>query len=82
MEEGGNWRDELKNTMFYRKVYAFLPVQCGEERVWLKNYYREYNHYNSDFASDQFGDGHTEFSRNVTEEEFVVLSLTNNVVVR
>lgn len=80
-----NWRDDagLVSKVFYKRKFAITPVVCSHgEKVWLKNYYAKYRIWASDYMedfSDLTGPGHVDFVENISEAEYIVRKISDNL---
>jgi hypothetical protein len=75
-----NWRHEsgmIASTRYIKK-FAFIKTQCSDgTEVWLKNYYKKYEVWNSSFLEGE--DFHIDFIENITEAEYIIRKLADNL---
>lgn len=79
--ESPNWRDDgtLVHRPFYKRKWAFRPITCSDgTKVWFKPYYSYYRIWNNDRVSSERYN-HTDFIENITEAEFLVRKLADNL---
>jgi len=77
-----NWRDDpgLKHQTEYRKCFAFLPVRFPNgEKIWLKHYYKKYDIWGHESYTDWPKEYHTDFNENITEAEYIIRKLAENL---
>lgn len=65
-----DWRQDIgiNQETFYKRRFAFLPVNCQNDKIWLKYYYSKYISYS----------GHVDFIENINEAEYIVRKLAEN----
>ena len=79
-----NWRDDpaLSNFVVYKKKLALRPVICSNgEKVWFKYYYSKYRIWGH-MPADSFSKrdySHIDFIENITEAEYIVRKLAENL---
>jgi hypothetical protein len=77
--KSSDWRDELTSFFRYKKRFALFPVTCSDgTEVWLKNYYKKYELWNSDYSPGEECN-HRDFIENISEAEYVVRKLADNL---
>jgi hypothetical protein len=79
-----NWRDEqgLVSTNLYKRKFAWYPVTCNDgTTIWFSNYYKKYTQWNNHHAPamSQWDYGHTDFIENISEAEYIVRKLAENL---
>jgi hypothetical protein len=83
-----NWRDELSHTTHYKKMFAVRSVICSDgTKVWLKNYYKKFRVWGQSpnwghsptgpFSKRDYN--HIDFVENITEAEYIVRKLAENL---
>jgi hypothetical protein len=78
--EQPNWRNEsdLSHATEYRRRYALWPRTCSDgTQVWLAYYYKKYEHWTSRY--DMQRHGHTDYIESITEAEYIVRKLSENL---
>jgi hypothetical protein len=81
-DEGYSWRKEsgMVNTPDYKRRFAFLTVNCSDgTELWMKHYYSKYNRWTSTHVSEELEYCHTDFVENITEEEYIVRKLADEL---
>lgn len=80
-----DWRNDvgLSSRTEYKKRFAIFPVKClHDESVWFKSYYSKYKHWGySDIVQQSCNEYylHTDFIENITEGEYIVRKLSENL---
>jgi hypothetical protein len=81
-----NWREDpgLKSQVEYKRRFAILPVMCSDGiSMWFKPYYSKYKHwgYGPPLYTDKLDNYnlHTDFIENITEAEYIIRKLTENL---
>lgn len=81
-----DWRNDsgLSSTPKYKKKFAFFEVKCSDgSKVWLRNYYKKYLVWSTDDMHIRLthDDGyfHTDFIENITESEYIIRKLAENL---
>lgn len=80
-----NWRNDsgLSSTVSYKKKFAWIKTKCSDgSTIWFKTYYRKYLIWSTgDIIRSSYDDGynHTDFIENVTESEYLVRLLADNL---
>lgn len=80
-----DWRSDqsLIPKTSYKKSFAIFPVTCsGNQRIWLRVYYKKYITWSHSRGSRVFNDddyGHTDFIENITEDEFLVRKIAERL---
>lgn len=84
--DGPSWRDDpgLSSHTFYKRKWAITPVLCSSgEKVLFKHYYSKYKMWGRmDSSYSKYIDGnygHTDFIENITEAEYIVRKLAENL---
>lgn len=75
-----NWRNDngLKSVVEYKKRFAYLKTECADGSiVWLKPYYKKYKIWSSGYDDGNYS--HTDFIENITEAEYLVRMLSDNL---
>lgn len=76
-----DWRNDphLDSHIEYNKKWAFWPVPCSDGiKVWGEYYYRKLKVWGFTDHND-FVYGHTDFIENITEAEYIVRKLAENL---
>lgn len=80
-----DWRNDpgLSSRTEYQRSFALWQTNCyNNEKVWFKFYYKKYKHW-SHFDSALAGKTdiglHTDFIENVTEAEYIIRKLAENL---
>ena len=74
-----DWRNDstLKSTCFYKKRFAVVPVRCTDKVVTFQYYYKKYRKWEASYSyEDEY---HIDFIENISEEEFIVRKLADNL---
>jgi hypothetical protein len=77
-----NWRDDvtLEHHSFYKKKWAFRPVICSDgTKVWFNNYYSYFRIWRNKHHSVSGTYRHCDFIENITEAEYLVRKLADNL---
>lgn len=79
-----SWRDDdgLVSKTVYKRRWAIRPVVCScGEKVWFSPYYSKYRVWGSKFTDDIDSEEypHTDFVENITEAEYIVRKLAENL---
>ena len=84
MNPEDTWRNDagLIGTPVYKRKFALVKRICSDgSTVWMKPYYKKFitwSHGDSPVYYDQEY-GHTDFIENVTEAEYLVRKLSDNL---
>lgn len=67
-----------KSLKWYDRKFAFMPVVCNGERVWLKHYYVRYETVVITYSTPRFGNpGYSGTVKScITEADYIVDKLT------
>lgn len=79
-----SWRDDdsLSRHNIYKRRWAILPVECsGGEKVWFKHYYTVHRLWSNKYVDeyDISNNNHRDFLGNITEAEYIVRKLAENL---
>jgi len=80
-----DWRDDPGMTVIseYKRHFAFFPVECADsEIVWLRHYYKKFRVWGTGTLVDGYEDAdyyHRDFVENITEAEYIVRKLAENL---
>lgn len=76
-----DWRDEhgIKSRPYYVRKFAIRSVVCSDGViVRMKHYYKKYICWTADYIeSKEYG--HIDFIENVSEEDYIVRKLSENL---
>lgn len=76
------WRSEqgIVGHSLYKRKWAFRPIICSDgTKVWLEPYYAYYTVWTSGLFHESDEYGHTDFNENITEAEYIVRKLSDNL---
>jgi hypothetical protein len=77
-----DWRNDpaLSSKIEYKKKWALWPVTCSDDvRIWGKFYYKKYKLWGFSDVHGEFDYGHEDFVENITEAEYIVRKLAENL---
>jgi len=84
-----NWRNDpgLHSVTEYKRKFAIRPITCSDNiQVWFKFYYKKYEHwghsnipFNRNFNTLDESYIHTDFIENISEAEYIVRKLSENL---
>lgn len=79
-----NWRDDesLVARPVYKRRWALTPVVCScGVKIWFNHYYSKYLLWTSKSADDPetAENSHKDFIENITEAEYIVRKLAENL---
>jgi hypothetical protein len=80
--ESPSWRDEagMESHPVYKKKWAIKPIVCSDgTKVWFKTYYIYYRVWGSKHHDNTGIYRHRDFVENITEAEYLVRKLADNL---
>jgi hypothetical protein len=81
IEIKGTWREDtsLVCTPSYKRKFALFPVQVTGGKVWMKFYYKKYNHWHHRFGGRFLEGAHVELAELISEDEYIVRKLAETL---
>lgn len=76
-----DWRNDggLKSSSFYKKTFAVFPVRCTDKVVIFKFYYKKFTKWEAGYTYNNENEYHIDFIENISEEEYIVRKLSDNL---
>ncbi len=70
----------MTKSVKYRKKFAFLPVYTKfGERIWFRIFYKKYEIIQDMYTDEDGFLHHVDFIENITESDYLVLKLADNL---